>query len=285
MFVMKNSPQEITMMDFTPEAVSKAVKDAALNPVTRYAPAIGAASCFGAWLFSLTLFYWVGGVLLVIGAANGTLRKFLLRDKIALKYQRMKREAIEALAARETAELEAHLSDMGEERAAKQIILLKKCYLRFRDKLQTQIDQETPEYNQYVGNAEVMYLSALNNLRKVSQNTLDLKTIDVEDSKARIEELKADKSRDDIDEIAAHQRKIDIEANIIQNSKDLVAEVAETITTLTDITVSLSDIKATKDSLNDNLEQARRKFQHIHDRNKKIYDRVAKSWEDLQARY
>ena len=282
---MRDDPQEITMTDFSPTAVDKAVKDAVLNPLTRYAPALGLASCFGALMLSMSPFYWVGGGLLALGAANGIMRKFLLKDRIALQYHRKKREAIEALAAKETRELEAHLEEMGEERAAKQVITLKECYLRFRDKLSTQIDQDTPEYNQYLGNAEVMYLSALYNLKKVSQNTLDLKTIDVEDSEARIKELEADTSRDNTAEIAAHRRKIDIQARITQNTRDLVAEVAQTITTLTDITVSLSEIKATKDSLNHNLEQARRKFQHIHDRNKKIYERVAKSWEDLQAQY
>ncbi len=165
---------------------------------------------------------------------------------------------------------------------------LKDTFFRFKEKLVSRIGKDKPEYEQYLGSAEVMYLAALKNLRVVVDNERDKRLIDVEDSKRRIEELRAEQLqdiRDNTDEIDAQQRQIRAFELAEQNSRDLIAEVEGSLTALTEVTRSLSEIKATRQSMQHNVTQTMKKFHHIADRNKQIFDKVARSWQQMQARY
>ena len=131
-------------------------------------------------------------------------------------------------------------------------------------------------------------LAALNNLKAVADNERDKRLIDVEDSKRRIEELKIEHDkgiRDNTDEIDAQKRQIKACELAEENSRDLIAEVEGSITAITEVTRSLSEITATRESMQHNVTQAMNKFHHIADRNKQIFERVAKSWQQMQAKY
>jgi hypothetical protein len=259
-----------------------------LHPLTLYPPVIGIGAGVVAILFGIKILFYLTAIGIVAGIGNAVLRIFFLRDKIALNLQRMKRKALAEQARRATEELELNLLELGRERAAKQVKSLKDTFFRFKEKLVSQIGKDKPEYEQYLGSAEVMYLAALNNLKAVADNERDKKLIDVEDSRRRIEELKVEQKqgiRDNTAEIDAQQRQIRAFKLAEQNSRDLVAEVEGSLTALTEVTRSLSEITATRESMRHNVTQAMKKFHHIADRNKRIFDRVARSWQQMQAKY
>lgn len=286
---MKDIQQGITVTDFSDEAVKKAVRSTGLlHPMTLYPPVLGISAGVVAILFGFETLFYLAALGILAGIGNAILRMFFLKDKIALDFQRMKRKALAEQARRATEELELSLLELGRERAAKQVKYLKDTFFRFKEKLVSQIGKDKPEYEQYLGSAEVMYLAALNNLKAVADNERDKRLIDVEDSKRRIEELKVEQKqgiRDNTDEIDAQERQIRAFELAEQNSRDLVAEVEGSITALTEITRSLSEITATRESMRHNVTQAMKKFHHIADRNKQIFDRVARSWQQMQARY
>lgn len=286
---MKDIQQGITVTDFSDEAVKKAVKSTGLlHPMTLYPPVLGISAGVVAILFGFETLFYLAALGILAGIGNAILRMFFLKDKIALNFQRMQRKALAEQARRATEELELSLLELGRERAAKQVKYLKDTFFRFKEKLVSQIGKDKPEYEQYLGSAEVMYLAALNNLKAVADNERDKRLIDVEDSKRRIEELKVEQKegiRDNTDEIDAQERQIRAFELAEQNSRDLVAEVEGSITALTEITRSLSEITATRESMRHNVTQAMKKFHHIADRNKQIFDRVARSWQQMQARY
>ncbi len=286
---MKNIQQEITVTDFSDTAVQKAVRSSGyLHPLTLYPPVIGIGAGVVAILFGVEVLFYLAAIGILAGIGNATLRIFFLRDKVALNFQRIKRKALAEQARRATEELESNLLELGRERAAKQVKSLKDTFFRFKEKLVSQIGKDKPEYEQYLGSAEVMYLAALNNLKAVADNERDKRLIDVEDSKRRIDELKAEQKRgirDNTDEIDAQERQIRSCELAEQNSRDLIAEVEGSLTALTEVTRSLSEITATRESMRHNVTQAMKKFHHIADRNKQIFDRVARSWQQLQARY
>ncbi len=286
---MKDGQQEITVTDFSDVAVQKAVRSSGyLHPLTLYPPVIGIGAGVVAILFGVEVLFYLAAIGILAGIGNATLRIFFLRDKVALNFQRIKRKALAEQARRATEELESNLLELGRERAAKQVKSLKDTFFRFKEKLVSQIGKDKPEYEQYLGSAEVMYLAALNNLKAVADNERDKRLIDVEDSKRRIDELKAEQKRgirDNTDEIDAQERQIRSCELAEQNSRDLIAEVEGSLTALTEVTRSLSEITATRESMRHNVTQAMKKFHHIADRNKQIFDRVARSWQQLQARY
>ncbi len=286
---MKDIQQEITVTDFSEAVVKKAVRSAGyLHPLTVYPPVIGIGAGVVAILFGFEILFYLAAIGILAGIGNATLRLFFLRDKIAISFQRLQRKALAEQARRATEELESNLSELGRERAAKQVKYLKDTFFRFKEKLVTQIGKDKPEYEQYLGSAEVMYLAALNNLRAVADNERDKRLIDVEDSKRRIEELKREHKqgiRDNTEEIDAQQRQIKSFELAEENSRDLIAEVEGSLTALTEVTRSLSEITATRESMRHNVTQAMKKFHHIADRNKQIFDRVARSWQQMQAKY
>jgi hypothetical protein len=286
---MKDIRQEITVTDFSDAAVKKAVRSAGyLHPLTVYPPVIGIGAGVVAILFGFEMLLYLAAIGILAGIGNATLRLFLLKEKIALNFQRMQRKTLAQQARRATEELESNLLELGRERAAKQVKYLKDTFFRFKEKLVTQIGKDKPEYEQYLGSAEVMYLAALNNLSAVADNERDKRLIDVEDSKRRIEELKREHKqgiRDNTKEIDAQQRQIKSFEIAEQNSRDLIAEVEGSLTALTEVTRSLSEITATRESMRHNVTQAMKKFHHIADRNKQIFDRVARSWQQMQAKY
>ena len=286
---MKDIQQEITVTDFAEKAVRKAVRSTGyLHPLTLYPPVIGIGAGVVAILFGFEILFYVAGLGILSGIGNAALRIIFLKDRIALKFQRMKRKALAEQARTATDELEKNLSELGRERAAKQVKYLKDTFFRFKEKLITQIGKDKPEYEQYLGSAEVMYLAALNNLKAIAENERDKKLIDVGDSKRRIEELTVEHKkglRDNTVEIDAQKRQIMAFEHAENNSRDLIAEVEGSITAITEVTRSLSEITATRESMQHNVSQAMAKFHHIADRNKQIFDRVSKSWQQMQAKY
>ena len=286
---MKDILPEITVADFSDEAARKAVRSSGyLHPLTLYPPALGIGAGVVAILFGIQILFYLAAIGIVAGIGNAITRIFFLKDKIALNFQRMNRKALAEQARRATAELELNLLKLGRKRAAKQVKFLKDTFFRFKEKLVSQIGKDKPEYEQYLGSAEVMYLAALNNLKAVAENERDKKLIDVEDSRRRIEELKAEQKqglRDNTAEINAQQRQIRAFERAERNSRDLVAEVEGSLTALTEVTRSLSEIAATRESMRHNVTQAMKKFHHIADRNKEIFDKVARSWQQMQAKY
>ena len=286
---MKDIQQEITVTDFSDESVKKAVRSTGLlHPMTLYPPVLGISAGVVSVLFGFQTLLYFAALGIFAGIGNAVLRMVFLKDKIALNFQRMNRKVLADQARRATEELESNLLELGRERAAKQVKYLKDTFLRFREKLVTQIGKDKPEYEQYLGSAEVMYLAALNNLKAVADNERDKRLVDVEDSKRRIEELKAEQKegiRDNTDEIEAQERQIRAFELAEHNSRDLIAEVEGSITALTEVTRSLSEITATRESMQQNVTQAMKKFHHIADRNKQIFDRVARSWQQMQAKY
>ena len=286
---MKDIQPEITVTDFSDATVQKAVRSAGyLHPLTLYPPVIGIGAGVVAILFGIEILFYLTAVGIVAGTGNAIIRIFFLKDRIVLNFQRMKRKALAEQARRATEELEINLLELGRERAAMQVKSLKDTFFRFKEKLVSQIGKDKPEYEQYLGSAEVMYLAALNNLKAVADNERDKKLIDVEDSRRRIKELKVEQKqgiRDNTAEIDAQKRQIRAFELAEQNSRDLVAEVEGSLTALTEVTRSLSEIAATRESMRHNVTQAMKKFHHIADRNKKIFDRVARSWQQMQAKY
>jgi len=286
---MKDIQQEITVTDFSDAVVQKAVRgESFLHPMTLYPPVIGIGAGVVAILFGIEGLFYLAAIGILSGVGNAIIRLYFLKDKIALKFQRMKRKALAEQARRATAELEKNLLELGRERAAKQVKYLKDTFFRFKEKLVTQIGKDKPEYEQYLGSAEVMYLAALKNLGAVADNERDKRLIDVEDSKRRIKELTAEQLqniRDNTDEIDAQERQIRAFDLAEQNSRDLIAEVEGSLTALTEVTRSLSEIKATRESMHHNVTQTMKKFHHIADRNKQMFDKVARSWQQMQAKY
>jgi hypothetical protein len=281
-FVVKES---IGFDDFSSDAANKEVMNRGLyHWATTYPVVVGLGVGFVEILFGLDpLLYVVVGLGVAAGAGNGVIRIFKNRGKVIREFQREKRKALAMRARNETRRLRDELNGLDRDRAAKQVDYLERNFSRFKEKLDSVIGSEKAEFEQFLGPAELMCLSALKNLSKVAENCKDLQTIDIEDSRVRIAELRADESRDNSAEIESQERQIEIYHEIEAHSRDIVAEVEMAITDLADITKQLSHIITDVETLDQNLDAARSTFKKRAEAQKKIYDSVAESWNQMKG--
>lgn len=268
--------------DFSSEKVKKLVYSYAIkHPITLYPMVVGTLVLFGGVLLNLapvSVVVGVASVFVFAGGGAGTVILLSKGDKITKDYQRQKRLFLEEKSNKEIKNLKRKLTNLKENRAAQQTEALTESFNRFKEKLNSVIGEDAREYESYLGPAQSMYLAALNNLRLIVDNSLDIKVVDVEELEKRINELK---TREDVkynEEINYSQKQIDCVNQARQNTDELIEETEGAIATLFEVTRSLSSIMTTKDQVSGNVKSAMGKFKLIADRNRQIYDKVAETW-------
>jgi hypothetical protein len=279
---MENSgPGPPAIYDFSQKAMQSAVvKEGVGGSLTLYPVTIGALCGFAGWLLAMPVLYFglVGG--LCAASLNAIVKIFFLSDKIENSLRSRMRRAMEVETEKQIERLQEKLQNLGEARGVMQIDQLQNGFRRFKEKLELKVGCDKPEYEQYLGTAQAMYLAALNNLNLVVDNLLDMKVIDITDCQRRIRELQSDRKKGNGEEIEYKQRQVDCYQLAEKNADDLKTEVEGAIATLLEVTRSLSDVVG-YESLTMNVKASMGKFTDIAARNKKIYEKIAENWKRL----
>ena len=157
---------DLTPLDYSKEAITKAVRRISWeNPVVTLTGAVGGiGTCAalvlnGSWLFALPL---------VVAAGVFSFNYFVRRDSIAasylLNYSVASRKQAEILAAY----LREEFAELGYERGAQQIEMLKRHLITIAHALEERFDVNDISYQQFLGPAEVLYMQTLNVLKDAS---------------------------------------------------------------------------------------------------------------------
>ena len=261
--------KDIISMDFSDTAVKKAVRANGLyHPVSKWFPALGILCGFAGWAFSFWSLYPVALVLILAGIANAGIRMFVMKDKVVLEFKRKERKALELQAANETRLLETALERLGMERAAQQVVQLKKTFLHYRKRLSEKFESENAIFDQFITAAEDMYLQAIENLKAIRDLTKDLAITDAKKAQQAIETL--NRTEPDSLEIPELKKRIEKHEEIMEHIKQLRIAVIETINMLLDQTTGLSDLKSSEELGEMSLDFAKKKFQEVADRNRRL---------------
>lgn len=274
------------LVQFSEKEIKRTVnKQAVGHPLTLYPTVLSILTGAAALMFGVEYLCYASAAFFVLGPGNGIVRAFFMGEKTAQTLRQMQRIALEKESEREVERLQENLKKMGESRAAKQISFLRTGFDRFREKLDSKIGKEMREYEQYLGTAQQLFSAALHNLNLVIDNVLDMRTIDIEDSQRRIDELLSDTSRDNVREIEAQKKQIELVQQMKNHNQDLISEVEGAITAFSEITRSLTEVQTSRKQLKLNAEAAMKKFTDTAARNKAIYDKVANTWRNMETTF
>ena len=157
---------DLTPLDFSKEAISKAVRKVAWeNPIVTYTGAAGTIGVFSALMLSTS---WLLALPLLVAAGAFSLNYFVRRDTIAasylLNYSLASRKQAEILAAY----LHKEFAELDYARGAQQIEMLQRHLATIAHALEERFDVNDISYQQFLGPAEVLYMQTLNVLKDAS---------------------------------------------------------------------------------------------------------------------
>lgn len=210
---MKKDAEEkaaLTVMgDFSQQAIGKAMlRDTFQHPLTLYPMVLGVLGAAASLVFDLPFAVLLGSVSALGGGVMGWVVNFFFRgDAFATRYIQGCQEAV-ALQRRQLMEtMHEDLvqcrsipgSEDSSEQGIAQLEQVQKRLANLRDILEDKVGRNELIYGRYLGAAEQVYLSVLDNLRAVTAILKGVSTIDTKYISHRLNELQRIKKPTDAD--------------------------------------------------------------------------------------
>jgi len=197
------------LADFSVSAIRQAIQqESLLHPLTLYPSALGLLSGLAALLYQMPLLFAGMGGLLAVGAASSVVNYFFRKDAISQKYLGLlsKRFAKQRQHLLKTLERDLHTcSEMkGLKRYAqqghKQFSKIEHKYKKLHSLLNQKFKTTELTHGSYLGAAEQVYLSVLDNLVSIVSLMQGIGSIDPEYIKQRHRQLEKLEHIDEADE-------------------------------------------------------------------------------------
>lgn len=197
------------LADFSASSIRRAVRnESLLHPLAIYPMALGALSGMAAVLYEIPLFFAGMGGLMAVGAATSIVNYFFRDDTISKKYldslhrsfAKQRQQILQALGQ----DLEQcrlipkaeHYGDQG----VKQFAKVEKKYRKLNSLLNQKFSATELTHGSYLGAAEQVYLSVLDNLLRIVSLLQGASAIDPEYIRHRHQELENLERVDEADE-------------------------------------------------------------------------------------
>lgn len=284
---LSDSKDLIQVKPLTPaEQKSLVLKEASTNEVFMYPAALGVVGLGGVFLLDVYLVLFiilaVGGI--GVGGGKWLLDYFVKRHAIIQGYYHQRRVALEKETAAKLKGLKNALVGLEQERAAKQVDYLTSGMDRLKEKLIKKFGKDSSEYDQFMMEAQRTYLAALYNLNLIVSSLKDVRSmICVKDSEDRIAELKRERDRDNLEEIALQQSQIDKYHAVEERAKELVTKVEACITALIETTTSLETFRTTRKEMEIDARKSIERLTNVADNTRDLYTRLEKNWSSYKA--
>lgn len=253
--------------DFSKKAVSRAVlKQTTQHPTVLYpagAAIIGGIAMAAIGPSIVALGAAIGGGVLALGswAVNHLAR----RDSFATAYvaamrDKMMNEHTEAMG-----QLKGHLTEVGSETGLAQLRRVKEKFDSFKTVLSSKMEPNELTFGRYLGIAEQVYFSVLDNLARVVSVSRSAAAIDIEYTRARHGQLNAMESRDKAEETEMNTlaRRLELANEQGQRIKDWLAMNEEAMTQLDHTAMELAAIETKRGLASLNLETAMAELQRL----------------------
>jgi hypothetical protein len=225
-------------LDFSEAAAKRAaLSEVIQHPLTLWPPAVGMATAFGLGLFGIVTAPVAMGIAaggLIVGAAHWATRYLGGSDVYMQKYYAKLHEEFDEMKKEKSAKLATDLKKLGCERGQIQVDQFEEKFRNLIEVFRRVVSEQELTFSRFVGTAERVYKSSLDNLDRIVTMLLNIDDIDRDDIGKRIASLKRKATRTPADErsIAALQEQAGVYDSTQQEVDELLARNEEALATL-----------------------------------------------------
>ncbi len=265
--------------NFSTASIKRAVRnESLLHPLTLYPTALGMLSGMAAMLYELPLLFLGMGGLLAVGATTSIVNFFFREEAISGKYlQKLTKEfnkKRQFLLKSLQGDLKHCTTIVGAEQygrqGCEQFGRVEKKYNQLKKLLDKRFSSGELTYGSFLGAAEQVYLSVLDNLLKIVALLQSVETIDPEYIDARYKELQALNKVTEADEreFEALQKRLDLRTNQTKQVNSLLTENEESMTIMDETIAAIADLQTSKGLGENDLQTAMDHLKEIAGRTK-----------------
>jgi hypothetical protein len=240
--------------DFSQKTISRKLANYAITHWSvQYSFAALILSILGGFLITFSQAWFL--ITVVIGGCGGfswAYRQFFMKEKFERDYIKKMQQEIAEETERKRRCLADDLTKQGCGRGVKQLGQLQREYDSLIELLRTKLDENEVTFQRYLAMAQGVFLSGIDNLRKVMEALMSVDEIDETDIQTQIRTLKSPRCTDPRKEgkINALQARLDslnaqrekVEDLLFQNEQ-AITQLSTTATTLADMDVGLDEGK------------------------------------------
>jgi hypothetical protein len=243
-----------TVRDFSPSAIQAALKSHATSHFTvRYSPAIlvGAGLIGAAFGFNGVII----GLLIAIAAFGGgsfAWFRYLQADSFQLRYVKGLQEQIRNHTQVERRRLQSELAQQGCSRGAEQLEKLQEKFDNLVILLRQKLDESELTYNRYLGLAQEVLLSGIDNLAAVSSALTTISDMDPDRIERQLGELR-DQSNG---EATALRERLELYQQQRQKIEQMLQQNEIALTQLDKTQVAISDLDTGRGESKVSMEQS-----------------------------
>lgn len=213
-----------------------------------------------------------GGALLGLGSMVWSANLSVRKNAITRNYLARLRRAIEQERARKLAELGAELQELNCPQGHSQIKKLEEHFSAFRKILDKKLNPDEVTYGRYLGIAEQVYLSGIDNLNQIAVLIRSTSSIDPQYIQKQIEELDNNGIDNSGDDYSALRRRLELLNESKLGIDRLLNENERAMTQLTLTGTRLARIETQQREARIEMESAMSELAYLGD-NAEIYNR------------
>ncbi len=263
--------------DFSNESINKAVYKTGLTHwLTLYPPAIGIPCGLAGLLFNSPLVCAVGFGACFVSLGNAVVNIFFRKDKIANNYleelnKKLKKQETYILRSLDK-NLKKCASIKGVEDQAqqgiKQFKKIKEKYKNVHELLEQKLNKGEITFGRFIGAAEQVYLSTLDNLKQIVSTLQSAGSIDPGYIKKRLQELtkKSHQKESDIKEIETLNKRLALWEEQLKKTSELLSDNEEAMTKMEETTAAIASIQTGSGFAATDLETAMKQLQELAQR-------------------
>lgn len=264
---------------FSSASIKRAVRnESLLHPLALYPTALGMLSGMAALLYDLPLFFLGMGGLLAVGATTSVISYFFREEAISSKY--LKKLTREFNKKRQIL-LETLNNDLKQcatiagaehygEQGFEQFGRVEKKYNQLKKQLDKRFNTGELTYGSFLGAAEQVYLSVLDNLLKIVSLLQSVQTIDPAYIDERHQQLQTLEHVTEADEreFEALQKRLELRTKQSQQVNSLLTENEESMTIMDETIAAIADLQTGKGLGKNDLQTAMDHLKEIASRTK-----------------
>ena len=248
------------LVEFSHSAIKKAVLvRTAGSPLTVYPVVLGALGGLAVFLLepSLLLSLAAAGAA-TVGLGSWIVNYFVRRENYARRYLEDLHRFLEARTSQALENLEEDLDSLESSQGVAQLRMLGQKFDNLTEVLKRRLNASELTYGRYLGTAEQVYLSAVDNLRDVAVGLRSVSTIDPSYINKRLSELRKTENPTDEQkrEGAALEQRNQLHDQQLKKVVNLLAQNELAMTMLDNTATALADIRTGKGQAAMNAEAA-----------------------------
>ena len=235
-----------TVRDFSPAAIRQALKQHARGHWTvHYSAVLFLLSILAGGLFGFELaFYAIAGTL-GLGCLSWVYNYYIQSGNFEYRYVAQLQSAIQAQTEHKRERLKQDLSDHGCSDGAEQLDKLQAKFDSLIELLADKLDTGELTYNRYLGIAQEVFLSGIDNLAAVVSALKSISEIDADYIEGHLEQLRSAADDEDSEirkEIETLETRLQVRRKQLDKIQHLLAENEEAMTRLDETTVAIADM-------------------------------------------